>query len=470
MKLTSPMDAWKYLPGTNCKECGEKTCLAFASLLLERKKELEDCKPLFEPKYADKEKKIAELLAPEVREVEIGVGARASKIGGEDVMHRHERTFFNRTALAYDVWDTMEEEELREHVRKITNWQKFYVGEFLRLDAIAIRSVSGEAKTFARCVKRAAEETDLPLVLCSFDAKVIEEGLKDVSDRKPLIYAATENNWKEFLGIAKRYNVPVTLFSPDLDTLNSLIMTFSSAGIDDLILDPGTYPTGEGLAGTFSRFVQIRRAGISDGNKGVAYPLMAVPMTAWMVDETQDALDVSYWEAIIADTLILRYSDLMILHSIEPHSLITERTLVENLYTDPRRPVSVDPGLRKVGTPAEDSPLFVTTNFALTYYTVESDLSSNKIDSYLMVVDTDGLGVEAAVAGGQLNADIIRDTVESYEVENTVKHKTMVLPGLAARISGETEDATGWAVLVGPRDSGRIPGWMEKGWPPETAS
>jgi acetyl-CoA decarbonylase/synthase complex subunit gamma len=179
-------------------------------------------------------------------------------------------------------------------------------------------------------------------------------------------------------------------------------------------------------------------------------------------------LDASYWEAIIADMLILRYADIMILHSIEPHSLITERTLVANIYTDPRRPVSVDPGLREVGSPTDKSPLFLTTNFALTYYTVESDLSSSKIDCYLMVVDADGLGVEAAVAGGQLTADMIKDTVASYDAEKKVTHKTMVIPGLAARISGETEDATGWSVLVGPRDSGRIPGWMIDNWPPKT--
>jgi len=466
MKLSSPMEIWKYLPGTNCGECGEKTCLAFASHLKERSTRLEECTPLFEDeKYADKAKQLAELLAPEIREIEIGVGARAAKIGGEDVMYRHELTFYNRTALAYDVWDTMEEGELRERVSRITNWRKFYVGEFLTLDAIAVRSVSGDARTFAACVKDVAEETDLPLVLCSFDAKVLEEGLKEVADKNPLLYAADKTNWKEVLELVKSYNVPVTLFSPDLDMLNSLALTFSSAGVEDIVLDPGVSPAGEGLADTFSKFVRIQRAGIEEGNKEVAYPLMSVPMTAWIIHS--DALEASYWEAVLAAMGIVKYADIMILHSIEPHSLIAERTLAENIYTDPRRPVSVEPGLREVGTPTEHSPLFLTTNFALTYYTVESDLNSNKIDSYLIVVDSEGIGVEAAVAGEQLTAERIKETLESYGVEKRVKHKTLVIPGLAARLSGETEDATGWTVLVGPRDSGRIPGWMDGNWPPE---
>jgi len=483
MKISSPMEVWKYLPGTNCKECGEKTCLAFASLLLERKKKLEDCPPLFDPlaksKYGEKGRKLAELLAPEVREVEIGVGERAVKIGGEDVLHRHERTFFNRTALAYDVWDTMPEAELRARVRRISEWQKFYVGEFLRLDAVAVRSVSDDAERFAECVRQVSEETDLPLVLCSFDARVVEAGLKlaGVAERRPLIYAATERNWREFLGLAKRFEVPVTLFSENLDTLNRLALTFSLAGVKDLVLDPGTQPVGAGLEESFSKFVRLRRAGIEGEEKGkeVAFPLMAVPMTTWVGlarearenEGNSEILEASYWEAILADLFILKYADIMILHSTEPHSLIPVRTLVANIYTDPRRPVSVNPGLKAVGNPSESSPLFVTTNFALTYYTVESDISSNKIDSFLVVADTDGLGVEAAVAGGQLNAEVMKETLESFAVAEKVKHKTVVLPGLAARISGETEDATGWKVVVGPRDSGQIPGWLEKNWPPE---
>jgi len=464
------MEIWGYLPGTNCGECGEKTCLAFASLLKERKRKLELCTPLFEARYAEKRKRLAELLAPEIREIEIGVGARARKIGGEDVLYRHELTFFNRTALAHDVWDTMEAEALSERVKRITDWRKFYVGDFLTLDAIAIRSISGDAGRFAECVKDVAGKTDLPLVLCSFDAKVLEAGLKEIPDRNPLVYAADKTNWKEVLGLVKSYKVPVTLFSPDLDTLSSLALTFSSAGVTDIVLDPGSYPMGEGLAESFSRFIRIRRAAILEGNKVVAYPLMAVPLTAWMVYGAENAREASYWEAAIANLFIIKYVDIMILHSIEPHSLIAERTLVANIYTDPRRPVSVEPGLREIGTPTEHSPLFLTTNFALTYYTVESDISSNKIDSYLLVVDTEGIGVEAAVAGGQLNVELIKEALESYKVAQKVNHKTLVIPGLAARLSGETEDATGWTVLVGPRDSGRIPDWMNTNWPPKTGS
>jgi acetyl-CoA decarbonylase/synthase complex subunit gamma len=165
----------------------------------------------------------------------------------------------------------------------------------------------------------------------------------------------------------------------------------------------------------------------------------------------------------------VRYGDIMILHSIEPFALLPEMHIRDTIYTDPRTPVKVDSKVYEVGSPGKDSPVIVTTNFALTYYTVESDLASSGIDCYLLAADTDGLGVEAAVAGGQLTGQKINDDFKKVDFDFGEKtgHNTIILPGLAARLQGDLEDATGLNVLVGPQDSGQIPPWMEKNWPPK---
>ena len=50
-----PLDIWTLLPQTNCKRCGEETCLAFACQLLMNKRELLECRPLQEdPAFADR--------------------------------------------------------------------------------------------------------------------------------------------------------------------------------------------------------------------------------------------------------------------------------------------------------------------------------------------------------------------------------------------------------------------------------
>jgi len=466
MKLNSPLQAYRYLPGDNCGECGEVTCMAFASHLIDRSLKLTDCTRILEDKHKDKIAELEGLLAPEIREVEIGVGDNIVKIGGDDVLYRHKLTFYNQTALAYDVWDTMDEKDLVERVKQIRDFSKFYVGDFLKLDMIAVRCVSDNPEKFAATVKKVMETTDLPLVLCSFDPKVLKAGLEVAGNRNPLIYAATKDNWQQVADLALEYDVPVTLFAPnDLDLLTSLAKTFTGMGMENLVLDPGTFPAGKQLKSTFENFLKIRRAGIN-GERDIAFPIMAVPLTAWMVHE--DPVSASYWETVLASVFTVKYGDIMLLHSIEPYALLPELHIRDTIYTDPRKPVTVDPGVNEVGPATEDSPFFITTNFALTYYTVESDISSNGIDCYLMAVDTDGIGVEAAVAGGQLTAAKIKKGLEDagFDLKEKTTHNTIILPGLAARLQGDVEDETGANVLIGPPDSGRIPGWMEKNWPP----
>ena len=467
MKINSPLQVYKFLPQTNCAECGETTCMAFASHLIDRSKKVDDCPPILNEKFKKKYLELLTLLAPEIREITIGTGEHAKRIGGDDILYRHQLTFFDPTALAYDVWDTMPENELTERVNKIQNFKKFYVGKFLKVDMVAIRCVSGDALKFAAAVRKVNEITNLPLVLCSFDPAVLKAGLEVVKDKNPLIYAANEKNWSEVSELALNYKVPVVLFSPDLDKLKSLALTFGEMGIKDIVLDPGTYPQGKQLKETFERFIKLRRSGIKEGQKDIAYPIMAVPLNAWLV--YKETVTASYWETVLASVFTVKYGDIMILHSLEPYAMLPEVHIRDTIYTDPRTPVKVAPGVNEVGTPTNDSPVIVTTNFALTYYTVESDLSSNNINCYLAAVDTDGIGVEAAVAGGQLTAAKIKDTFEkaNFNFKDKTSHGTIILPGLAARLQGDVEDATGLCVKIGPPDSGRIPGWMEKNWPPK---
>lgn len=472
MKASSPMEVYRYLPGTNCGECEESTCMAFATKVVDRTLKIEACKPIIEDKKYEKQyKTLKELVRPEIREVEVGVGENKVVIGGQDVLRRHDLTFYNKCALFYDVWDTLNDEELEFRVKYITEWNKFYVGAYYHVDGIAIRSVSKDKGKFAECVKKVSKMApDSPLILCSYDANVLEGGLEVVGDKNPLVYAATKENWNEIANLTDKYSFPLTLSSPnDLDTLKSLVVTFIKKGKGDLVLDPGTYPVGKGMQKTISNFIRLRQAGILEGQREVAFPLMSIPMTAWMVYEDEDPRKASYWEAINATTYLVKYGDIMIQHSLAPHNMVTSRILDFNIYTDPRRPVAVDPGLHVIGNPNEECPLFITANFALTFYTVESDISNSGIDCWLLAVNTEGMGVESAVAGGQFSPDRIKDAFEDFEIEKKVKqkYKTMVIPGLAARISGDTEDATGWRVMVGSQDSGRIPAWMKDYWPPK---
>ncbi|AYK14424.1 MAG: acetyl-CoA decarbonylase/synthase complex subunit gamma [Methanosarcina flavescens] len=468
MKINSPLEAYKYLPQTNCGECGEATCMAFASKLIDRSGKTTDCPPLVkEKKFAKKLAELDRLLAPEIREITIGVGDRAVKIGGDDVLYRHKLTFFNKTKMFFDVTDTMDEAALVERTKKVADFRKFYVGRNLLLDGVAIRSVSNDPAKFAAAVKKVAE-VGIPMIFCSFNPAVLKAGLEVAKDKNPLLYAANKDNWKEVGELALEYNVPVVVSAiNDLDALKTLAKTFAEAGIKDIVLDPGTSPSGQGLKESFTNFLKIRRAGIM-GDTEIAYPILALPITAWMAG-ISDPVSAAYWETAMAAIFTIRYGDIMILHSMEPYATLPEVHLAETIYTDPRTPVAVDSKMYKVGEPDENSPVLFTTNFALTYYTVESDLSSNGITCWLLAVDTDGIGVEAAAAGGQLTADKVKDAFEKsgFDLKKDVTHNTVIIPGLAARLQGDLEDKLDARVMVGPMDSGRLPGWFEKNWPPK---
>jgi acetyl-CoA decarbonylase/synthase complex subunit gamma len=463
MKELSPIDVYTLLPKTNCKECGEENCMAFATKVVNREISIDQCPPLLTKKYEKNYKQLKEMLKPAVKEVTIGVDDCAVKIGRKLVMYRHEFTYFNPTPIAIDVTDEMSEEELSERIKKTQEFTYTYIGNELKLQMLAVRSTSKDPDKFKSTVKKVTEKTKLPLILCSSDSTVMESGLMAVSKTRPLIYAATKDNWKEMAELALMYNCPLAVFAPnDLDLLRSLVKTLNEYGVEDLVLDPGTFPS-EGLGDTINNFTMLRRAACNIGDELVGYPLIGTPIVAWT--ESVSSPTVSAWkEAQLASMLITRFADIMIMHSTEGWSLLPLAVLRQNIYTDPRKPVAVEPGLRTVGTPDENSPVLMTSNFALTYYTVEQDIESADTPAYILVVDSEGTAIDSGVAGRKLTADTVTEALKESKLGEKVKHRKLIIPGKAARISGEIEELSNWEVLVGPQDSSGIPKFLRDKW------
>ena len=467
-KAPSPLEIYNLLPKTNCKECGEPNCMAFAVKLVNMEAKLEQCKPLLrEEKYRANYEKIKELVSPLVKEIEIRSAKRVVRIGGEYVMHRHELTYVNPTPIAIDVDDEMSKEEIIKRVKIVNEFCYEYIGRKLTLDLVAVRSVSNSPEKFAKTVSLVTENTEHPIVLCSFKPKVIEAGLMAAPGYRPLIYGVTKDNWREMAELAKKYEAPVVVFSPgDLDMLMSLTKTLLDYGISDIALDPGTFVGKKGLSYTIKAFTQLRWKACNEGYKLAGFPLVGTPITAWKIVKGDDKTK-AWWEMLIASTLMTRYADLLILHSIEGWVLLPLVMWRFNIYTDPRKPVAVEPGLRVIGSPDENSPVMVTGNYALTYTLVSQDIESAKIDCYLLIVDTEGIAIEAAVPARKFEPDKIAEMLNTSKIAEKVKHRILILPGRAARISGEVEDATGWRVLVGPLDSKDISAFMKEWWRPE---
>ncbi len=464
-KELSPIEVYTMLPRTNCKECGESNCMAFAAKLVNREATLQECTPLLEPKSQSSYEKLWDLLKPSVRAVEVGTGERKVTLGGEYVVYRHEFTYFNPTAIAIDVGDEMPDEEFEARVKTASDFKYNYIGMTLTLDLLAIRSTSNDPEKFETAVRKAAALTDMPFILCAPNPTVMEQGLSAVVDRRPLIYAATKDNWKEMADLALMYGCPLVASAPfDLDALRSVARTLWEYGVEDIVLDPGTM-IEDGASATLDNFTILRLSAIDEEDEYLGFPLLGTPIAAW-AEEAEDPVINEWNETVIASTLICRFADALVIHSVSGWSLLPLVILRQNIYTDPRKPVAVEAGVFPYGEPDEMSPVLLTTNFALTYYTVASDIESAKLTCYLVVVDTEGISVESAVAGRKLTADNISEAMESFKVGDLVKHRHLVIPGRAARLSGEIQEASGWTVSVGPLDSSGIASYLDEKWKP----
>jgi acetyl-CoA decarbonylase/synthase complex subunit gamma len=466
-KELSPIEVYKLLPGTNCKECRENNCMAFAAKLVNREATLQECPPLLEPKFTEAYTKLWVLLKPAVKAVEVGIGEKAVTLGGEYVLYRHEFTYFNLPSIAIDVSDEMPPEEFEARIKIADGFEFEYIGMQLTLDMVAVRSTSNDPAKFEAAARKAVEFTEMPLLLCAKNPTVMEQALSAVGNRKPLIYAATKDNWKEMADLSLMYNCPIVASAPfDLDALKGIARTLTEYGVDDIVLDPGTQ-WEEGVSETLDNFTVLRWNAINEEEEYLGYPLLGAPIAAW-TEKAEDPLINEWNEAMLTSALIARYSDILVVHSVSGWALLPLVFLRQNIYTDPRKPVAVEAGVSSYGTPDENSPVLLTTNFALTYYTVASDIEGSKLDCYLVVVDSEGLSVESAVAGRKLTADTVAEALADFKVGDLVKHRHLIIPGRAARLSGEIRETSGWDVSVGPLDSSGVAKFVEDKWPPES--
>jgi acetyl-CoA decarbonylase/synthase complex subunit gamma len=301
------------------------------------------------------------------------------------------------------------------------------------------------------------------MILWSDRPAVIRAGLEVAGGDRPLIYAATPGNWREMGECASSAGCPLAILSPgDIAGARSLAAALKGLGIQDLLLDLGC-GFNDDLPSSINTLTMARTSAIAEGDALLGYPLIGTPVTCWDHQAGENDETIRWMESCLATMLIVRYTDLVMIRDATVWSLLPLVVLRANLYNDPRKPVSVEPGLRSFGSPDPvKAPVLITSNFALTYYTVLSDIEA--IDCHLLVADTEGLSVDSAVAGRKLNAQKVADIISSSAIEEKVTHRTLILPGLAARLKGDVEDATGWDVIIGPRDSAGIPAFLKERW------
>jgi acetyl-CoA decarbonylase/synthase complex subunit gamma len=447
MALTG-IEIFKLLPKTNCKDCGEPTCLAFAMKLAAGKAELSLCPHVSE----ESKSKLTEASAPPIIPVTIGVGERVLKIGGETVMFRHEKRFENPPGIAILVSADKDDAEIDAKLKRFNELQYERIGLTLRPDLVAVKAGTDAAR-FKAVVAKIKEKTTGGIILMSENPEVIAAGLTACADRKPLLYAATEANQEKMAALAKENSCPLAVKADSVEKLAELTTKLTEAGVKELVIDSGS----RGVRQAFQDQIIIRSAALAKKFRPLGFPTIVFP--AEMTDNPMK-------EAVIASMFLAKYGGIIVLSDFQGECLFP--LLVErlNIYTDPQRPLATKEGIYEIGKPTDQSPVLITSNFSLTYFIVSGEVEASKIPSYLLVKDTEGLSVMTAWAAGKFVADAIAPFVKKCGIADMVKHHKLVIPGYAAAESGGLEEELpGWEIQVGPRDGSNIPAYL-KSWHP----
>jgi len=465
MALTG-LEIFKLLPKTNCKKCGMPTCLAFAMALAQKRAKLDDCPDVSQ----EAKEKLAAAAAPPMRKVTFGSGDNQVAVGAETVIFRHEEKFHSPTVLGVSVSDKLTGGDLTKRIESINALQFERVGTKIAVLAIAVTNDSGDAGTFAQVAETVKNSTCLALILVSDSPDAMAAAVGRVTSdegrgtNRPLLASATADTAEAMAKIAKENSCPLVAKAESIEAIADLSEKIKAQGVEDIVLNLDAPNLREKLYNlSRMRILSLKKVFRPLGYPTISFvPSDSSPVTRGLSDEQRATSDDI--QAAAAVSLICKYSGIVVVDTVEPYAFLPMLTAVMNVFSDPQKPVQVESKVYPIGEPDENSPFLFTTNFSLTYYTVESDVEASRMPSYILVVDTEGTSVLTAYSGDKLNEKTVSDAMAKHNVDKLVKHRKLIIPGYVAVMSGKLEEATNWDVLVGPRESSMIPKFLQEVW------
>jgi acetyl-CoA decarbonylase/synthase, CODH/ACS complex subunit gamma len=440
MALTG-MQIYKSLPRTNCKDCGVPTCMAFAMQVAAKQRALTDCPHL----SSDAESALSEASAPPMKLVKIGPEEKRFELGQETVMFRHEEKFHRRAGIAVRIPADAADAGVAALVEKINANVFIRVGDCLGIGlcAVEVDGIDGAAR--ARMV---ADSIKIPLILSGRDPDSLKAAAEAIKDQKPLIYRAEPDTIGPLAELASSLKLPLAISAPSLEELADLTQKAKDAGVEEILLSFNGASPGD----TIRSLTIARRAALRKGFRPFGYPSMV-----------EVSADTPELETVQAASFAAKYGGIVLINGVDSWELLPILTAVQDIYTDPQVPNMVEAKLYEIGNPNENSPVLFTTNFSLTYYSVEGEVERSKVPAYICVIDTEGLGVLNAYAGDKISAEKVVKTLQAQNVAGKVKHRKLIIPGLLPIFRAEIEETSEWKeVIIGPENSREIPAFLAR--------
>ena len=436
MALTG-IQIFKMLPKKNCKECGCPTCMAFAMKVAQGALEISKCPHMSEDALAE----LSEATAPPMKTIKVGAGENEYTLGGETVLYRHEKTFVSKTRYAVAVCTCMDDAAVDAKLAELQKVDYDRIGERMFVEMVYVNYEEGAEKDrYVEMVKKAAA-TGRTLVLGCKDVEVAKAALEVCKDGKPVLNGANASNYEAMSKVATDAGVVLGVSGKDINELYDTTAAIEKLGNKNLVLDT----TGADIKETFANTVQVRRAALKNQDRTFGYPSI--------VNLVKIAKGDLHLQAALASMFTMKYGSIIVMEQMTYAEALPLYGLRQNVYTDPQKPMKVEPGIYPLNGADENSLVVTTVDFALTYFVVSGELERSGVPLNLVINDAGGLSVLTSWAAGKFSGTSISNYIKE-NVEPKVKCRKLVIPGKVAVLKGDLEaKLPGWEIIVGPREA-----------------
>ena len=431
------LDIFKLTPKKNCKECGSPTCMAFSMKVAQGAVPIEKCPYMSAEALAT----LSEATAPLMKTIEVGAGDNAHKLGGETVLFRHEKTLVNKNLYACTLCSCMEDAEIDAKIAEIKKVDYERIGEREYVEFLYLNYAGNGAEKYVALVKKAMDAGRALILNCS-DADVAKAALEICKAAKPILNGANKDNLDAMNAVATEAGVTLGVTGESLSEIYDDIKALEGKGNKNLIIDC----TGKDAKETFANAVLVRRTNLKDGDRTFGYPSI--------INLAAIAAGDIHMQTALAAAFTLRYGSIIVMEKMTYAEALALYGLRQNIYTDPQKPMKVEPGIYPLNGADENSVCSLTVDFALTYFLVSGEYERSKCPVNLLISDASGMSVLTAWAAGKFSAGTIKKFFDEYDIENKIKSRTLIIPGKVAVMKGEIEaKLPDWKVVVGPMEA-----------------
>ena len=435
------LDIFKLTPKTNCKECGSPTCMAFAMKVAQGAVLIEKCPHMSDDALAQ----LSDATAPPMQTIKAGTGDFEVTMGGETVLARHEKKFVSKNLFAVEV-SVGNEEALKD----VANIDYERIGERMIVELINVKYTEGTSSDdYVELVKKANEASRVVIIDCK-DEAIAAAALAVCKDNKPILNSATSSNYEAMSKLATDNGVVLGVEADSVEELYSLVEKLIASGNKNLVLNASIKSIKE----AFKYAVEIRRTAVKGEDRTFGYPTIINATSLAKGDKTM--------QTALASLFTMKYGSIIVMEGMEYAQALPLYGLRQNVYTDPQKPMKVDPGIYPLNGADENAPCVTTVDFALTYFVVSGELERSGVPCNLLISDAGGYSVLTAWAAGKLSASSIGKFFDELEVENKIKNRTLIIPGKVAVLKGEIQERLpGWDIVVAPNEAVQLVKFMQ---------